>query len=110
MGHHAQYRKRGSNTVVLQTVTAPPPPVLSIDGSDVLTTTTGGGDGGGRYIIYESKDGGVTYPESYVANWEPVHRSPQAGFFAPCKLRAIERGNGTAYLGDSSYSNVLTLA
>ena len=109
MGHWAQYRKRGTHAPNPHTDTPPPAPVLTLVGEIVHFIAQGGTDAGGRYVTQESHDGGVTWPDDYIANWAPDLTENRAAFTPPSKIRTAERGNGINYFGDSAWSNILTI-
>jgi len=88
---------------------APSAPVLSKNGSQTIQIATTVSDVGGYFITQESKDGGSTWPQEYSHAWQTEHIEPYATWNTPCHLRTLERGNGSNYLGDSPWSNVLAV-
>ena len=109
MGHHAQYRKRGSVPVNMLSVGRPPAPTAA-DGSDSLQiTATGSNDVGGSFTVEKSATGGVPWTQLWSGAWSRTTNVSYDLLALPGYYRATEIGNGQAYVGASSYSNTVHL-
>lgn len=108
MGKWSTYRKRGGSTAPVA-LGPPPPPVLYFDDPDMHAQATGGDDTGGSFQSFHSvNEGGPWFPFDNEP-WGPdvfFGESPLPGLNY---YRAKEVGNGTAYVGDSDWSNVLPI-
>ena len=109
MGHHAQYRKRGSCPSGNPFLTAPPPPLLEHIGNNIRVTAVGGNDVGGSIDFQVSYDHGATWQGDIGGPWAAQQNLAVANWQAGNALRANETGNGTNYVGASTFSNTIQL-
>jgi len=108
MGKWSTYRKRGSHNGS-SALGPPPPPVLSFEDDDITVTTASASNVGGLFFLQFAAEPG---------EWEELANYPwqllplevlEDGEFGPGDYRIRESGNGADYLGDSPYSNTITV-
>jgi hypothetical protein len=101
MGHHSQYRKRGTTPSGEGLLSPPPTPLFTFVDPNVIQTAQGGNDVGGWYWIEASLTEGGAIVDTLSSPWQPVLTTPKSVWSLPIWLRTWEAGNGSSYLGPS---------
>jgi len=108
MGKWATYRKRGTDAGISR-ISPPPPPVLSIQFDDLIVTTASASNLGGSFDLqYAAAPDEWESLDSYPWQSLPLELF-EVDELDPGDYRVKESGNGTDYLGDSPWSNTITV-
>lgn len=107
MGRWAQARRRASLLPTQPALGPPPAPVLAVVGSDVVQTAQGADDLDGSVRLEYSEGEEIPFQEWDNHQWNRVHNWGPAENFGGYRLRAIQVGGGSAYVGESEPSNIL---
>jgi len=108
MGKWSTYRKRGcaQSSAGLQ---PPPAPLLQLNDEAVQGFAQGNNDTGGSFYLESSIDEGINWAPEMDQLWAPFTLWGDRTDFLQKWLRMKETGNGTAYEGDSPWSDILDL-
>ena len=107
MGHHAQYRKRGSNRPGEDRRQAPPPPSIVQDGGRLVITPTGRDDTGGILRSYAATAEAGPFTAAGDDGWASSVTKILPHLPYGIWVYVTEIGNGTAYGGESDPSNTV---
>jgi hypothetical protein len=107
MGHHAQYRKRGSTPRADLNPNPPPSPLFSFGVGSFTITSRSSADPGGTLAVYESASELGPFVLKLSGPWQREYTGSTALFVHGDFYYAQETGNGADYTGPSDASDTL---
>ena len=109
MGHHSQYRRRGSTPPGESYVPQPDPPTIALEPIPISVTANDGPDIGGTYQSYQRTLPDDSWAAGPTRAWAPSTFFLTSLFTPPVYIAVTEIGNGVNYKGESTLSNIVHL-